>query len=87
MPKKDAFRYDMKYTKMNEWYREDSSSHSDLKGNISLVPILYWLKSLAKVILVVNIEVMKLIWIDFENRHCTKFSIYSGYFDERIELH
>ena len=41
MPKKDSFRYDMKHTKMNKWSREDSSSHSDLKGHISLVLNLY----------------------------------------------
>ena len=38
MPKKDASRYDMKHTKMNEWFKEDSSTHSDLRGHISLVP-------------------------------------------------
>ena len=37
MPKKDVFGYDMKHTKMNEWSREDSSPHSDLRGHISLV--------------------------------------------------
>ena len=41
MPKEDAFGYDMKHMKMNEWFREDSSSHSDLRGYILLVPILY----------------------------------------------
>ena len=38
MPKNGAFGYDMKHTKMNEWSRENSSPHSDLKGHISLVP-------------------------------------------------
>ena len=38
MPKMGVFGYDMKYTKINEWFRKDSSSHSDLKGHISLVP-------------------------------------------------
>ena len=36
--KKGAFGYDMKYTKMNKWSIEDSSSHNDLRGYISLVP-------------------------------------------------
>ena len=40
MPKKGAFVYDMKHIKMNEWFREDSSPHSDLKGYISFVPSL-----------------------------------------------
>ena len=31
MPKMGAFGYDMQHTKMNEWSREDSSTHSDLK--------------------------------------------------------
>ena len=39
MPKKGVFRYDMKNMKMNEWSREDSSSHSDLRGHVSFVPI------------------------------------------------
>ena len=38
MPKKGAFGYDMKHTKMNEWSKEDSLPHSDLRGHISLVP-------------------------------------------------
>ena len=38
MPKKSAFEYDMKHTKMNEWSREDSSPHTDLTRHISLVP-------------------------------------------------
>ena len=38
MPKKGAFGYDMKHAKMNEWFREDSSPHSDLRGHISHVP-------------------------------------------------
>ena len=38
MPKKGAFGYDMKHTKMNEWSREDLSPHSDLRGHISLIP-------------------------------------------------
>ena len=37
MPKKGAFEYDMKHTKMNGWSKEDSSPHSDLRGHISLV--------------------------------------------------
>ena len=78
MPKKGIFGYDMKHTKMNEWSREDSSPHSDLMGHLNFSN-LYWLKSLAKAILVVNMKVVESIWIDFENRHCTKFSIYSGY--------
>ena len=36
MSKKDAFGYDMKHTKMNEWFREDLSPHNDLRGHISL---------------------------------------------------
>ena len=51
MPKKDAFGYDMKHTKMDDLSREDSSPHNDLRGYISLVSNLYWLKSLAKAIL------------------------------------
>ena len=86
MPKKSAFGYYMKHTKMNEWSRKDSSPHSDLRGHIPLVPTYIdwnpWPSDL-----VVNIEVVELIWIDFENRHCLKFSIYSRYFDEKIELH
>ena len=38
MPKKGVFGYDMKHAKMNEWSREDSSPHSDLRGHISHVP-------------------------------------------------
>ena len=37
MPKKGAFRYEMKHAKMNEWSEEDLSPYSDLKGYISLV--------------------------------------------------
>ena len=37
MPKKGAFGYNIKYTKMNEWSKEDSSPYSDLRGHISLV--------------------------------------------------
>ena len=38
MPKKGVFGYDMQRTKMNESFKKDSSSHSDLRGHISLIP-------------------------------------------------
>ena len=38
MPKKGAFGYDMKNTKMNDWSRKDSSPYSDSSEHISLVP-------------------------------------------------
>ena len=41
MPKKDAFGYGMKHTKVDEQSREDSSSHSDIRGHISFAPDLY----------------------------------------------
>ena len=31
MLKNDVFGYDMKHTKMNEWFRKDSLAHSDLR--------------------------------------------------------
>ena len=40
MPKKGAFGYDMKNTKMNDWSRKDSSSHSDLRGHIHLFQLI-----------------------------------------------
>ena len=40
MPKKGAFGYDMKHTKMNEWSEEDSSSHSNLRRISHLVQLI-----------------------------------------------
>ena len=79
MLKNDVFGYDMKHTKMNECFREDSLLHSDLRGHISLVPTYIDWSPWPKAILVVNIEVVDLIWLEFESKHFFKLLIYSGY--------
>ena len=83
-PKNGVLGYDMKHTKMNEWSKEDSSSHSDLRGHISLVSTYIdwstWLRQFWDV----NMEVVELIWIEFESRHFVKLSIYSGYMMKRL---
>ena len=87
MPKRGAFGYDIKHSKMNEWSKKDSSPYSDLKGYISLIPTYIDKSPWPRRFWDVDMKVEELIWIDFENRRCTKFSIYSEYFDEMIELH
>ena len=79
MPKNDALGYGIKHRKMNEWSREDSSPHSDLRGYISFVPSLYWLKSFLRRFWEVNIEAIGLMWIKFESRHYAELSIYLRY--------
>ena len=39
-PKNGVLGYDMKHTLMNEWSKEDSSSHSDLRGHIHLFQLI-----------------------------------------------
>ena len=68
-----------RHTTMNEFSKKDWSPHSDLRGHISLVPTYidwsFWLRQFW----VVNIELVELIWIEFESRHFAKLSIYSRY--------
>ena len=71
IPKNSAFGYDMKHMKMNEWSRDDSSPYSDLKGHISLV--------LGQGDFSCQNRTCGTSMNRFENRHCTKFSIYLGY--------
>ena len=41
MPKKYAFGYGIKHMNMNEWSRENSTFHNDLKGYISHLFLAY----------------------------------------------
>ena len=79
MSKKDAFGYDMKHTKMNEWSKKDSSPYNDLREHISLALTYINWNSWPRWFWDVNKEVMELIWIEFESRYFAKLSIYSGY--------